>query len=193
MDFFTLKRLVYAAPQFKTRQQMWHHCVNRIKDGDIGLEFGVWHGTSINHFANTLPDNRFHGFDSFEGLPEDWIARHPKGTFKVDRAKLKFAPNVVIHEGWFDQTLPPFLPDAENTGFIHIDCDIFSSTETILTLLEGVIRVKKPLLLFDEFYNYLGFEDHEFLAFMNFIERTQLPFEILGRNAVHQQVMIQML
>jgi hypothetical protein len=36
------------------------------------LEFGVRHGTSIRQLASLTPQNPIYGFDSFEGLPEDW-------------------------------------------------------------------------------------------------------------------------
>lgn len=197
MEFLDLKRMVYDCPlHFKTRQHIWQHCIERIKPGDIGLEFGVWRGTSINYFANARPDNTFGGFDSFEGLPEDWIERHPKGTFKVtDKSELKFARNVVLHQGWFQDSIPAFRHANQaclpHISFIHIDCDLGSSTSTILNSFEDVIRNNKPMLLFDEFYNYRGFEEHEMRAFLNFANRTGLPFEVVGRNIHHQQVLIQ--
>jgi hypothetical protein len=193
MEFLELRQAVLAAPMaFKTRQQIWHHCMSQMQTGDCALEFGVWYGTSINWMANTRPDNVFHGFDSFEGLPEDWIRGHPKGHFKVDRSKLKFAPNVVLHEGLFGDTIPAFLAENGNhpIKFIHIDCDLGSSCDTVLELLEK--RIAGCLLLFDEFYNYLGYEDHEFRSFLDFINRTGAGFEIVGRNVNHQQVLIQM-
>ncbi len=36
------------------------------------LEFGVSRGTTINHIAKKLPNQTVYGFDSFEGLPEEW-------------------------------------------------------------------------------------------------------------------------
>ena len=44
----------------------------RLPDGEV-LEFGVYAGGSITRTANALPNMTIHGFDSFEGLPEDWI------------------------------------------------------------------------------------------------------------------------
>lgn len=194
MDFFALKKLVYDAPQYKTRQQMWHRCIEHLQPDQVGLEFGVWHGTSINYMAFACPDNQFHGFDSFDGLPEDWIRNHPKGTFKIpDTSTLKFAPNITLHKGWFNETVPVFVAESVATiGLIHIDCDLGSSATTVLNGLEQQILRDKPLMIFDEFYSYLGFEDHEFLSFLKFITRTGAAFEVVGRNVRHQQVLIQM-
>jgi hypothetical protein len=167
----------------------------QMHEGDFALEFGVWYGTSINWMAHTRPDNIFHGFDSFEGLPEDWIRGHPKGHFKADRSKLKFAPNVVLHEGWFEATVPAFMHEHggnyDGMKLLHIDCDLGSSCDTILRCLEAPIMMAKPLILFDEFYNYNGYEDHEFRSWLEFINRTGVNFEVLGHNARHQQVLIQ--
>ncbi len=199
MEFLELKKLVYGCQgQFKTRQHLWHECINRINPGDVGLEFGVWHGTSINYFANARPDNRFHGFDSFDGLPEDWTEKNPKGKFKVqDRSKLKFAKNVTLHDGWFEKTLPPFLDSLNGKTaaikFLHIDCDLGSSTNTILEVFERVIIENKPAILFDELYGYHGFEEHEFLSFLNFVNRTGVQFEIVGRNILREQCLVQIL
>src|SRR5713226_5160051 len=39
------------------------------------LEFGVRYGDSLFKWSalNTRPTSRFIGFDSFEGIPEDWV------------------------------------------------------------------------------------------------------------------------
>ena len=192
MDFYTLKNLVEASPIFSTRQQIWHNIIKQIRPTSIGLEFGVYTGGSINYFANACPLNTFFGFDSFEGLPSDWIVS--KGTFKVDFEKLRFAKNITIQKGWFDQTIPLFMETFNDklpsVDFIHIDCDIFSSTQFILSSLSELIKINKPIILFDEFYNYKGYEDHEFKAFLEFINREKIDFNITGRNINHQQVMV---
>ena len=50
-------------------------------DGPV-CEFGVASGRSINHIAKLVPHETVFGFDSFDGLPEDWQGVMPKGTFR---------------------------------------------------------------------------------------------------------------
>src|ERR1041384_844953 len=48
-------------------------------------EFGVFKGATINHIASLTTKTVF-GFDSFEGLPEDWRATGiKKGHFAVSK------------------------------------------------------------------------------------------------------------
>jgi hypothetical protein len=48
---------------------------SRIQDEPVlYLEFGVFKGRTTRYWSAKLrnPDARLHGFDSFEGLPEEW-------------------------------------------------------------------------------------------------------------------------
>ena len=47
------------------------------------LEFGVHRGDSIRHWSELLSHSESHlvGFDSFEGLPEDWCENNKAGRF----------------------------------------------------------------------------------------------------------------
>ncbi|MCP5504337.1 MAG: hypothetical protein H7A41_04200 [Chlamydiales bacterium] len=48
--------------------------------------------------------------------------------------------------------------------------------------------VPGTIIVFDEFYNYPSAENHEFKAFMKFLEQTELQTEYLAYNAYHEQV-----
>ena len=73
------------------------------------MEFGVRTGQTINHIAKLNPDDTIFGFDSFEGLPEDWTGwTQEKGTFRQDGAP-EVDRNVKLVKGWFNETLDPFL------------------------------------------------------------------------------------
>ena len=100
-------------------------------------EFGVATGRTLNQFAYWLPDKMVHGFDGFEGLPEDWTSRMRKGFFA--RSKLpRVRNNCELHVGWFDQTLPGFVQEQglRPVQLLHVDCDLYSSTVTILNNLK---------------------------------------------------------
>lgn len=194
MTFYELKDRVMAAPfQAHSKQELWHRYLADIAPGDLCLEFGVATGRSINYMAATRPRTAFHGFDSFKGLPEAW-GRCGRGRFRVNPKKLKFQPNITLHEGLFADTLPEFIrqPPTGRLSGVHIDCDLGSSATTVLTQLSDILLAAKPALLFDEFYNYKGFEEHEFRAFLAWINATGCAFEVIGRDVLHKQVMIQL-
>ena len=116
------------------------------------VEFGVYEGKSINYLASLNKNITFHGFDSFEGLPEQWFMGHKvieKGDFAVSELP-KVVPNVVLHEGWFEDTIPVWKKDHKrHISFINIDCDLYKSTKTVLELLNNQI-VESTLIRFDD-------------------------------------------
>lgn len=123
--------------------------------GDFA-EFGVWKGTSARFMLPLMSANqKLHLFDSFEGLPHDWeevVDPYPKGTFKLEEDKIpKFDDSrVVIHKGWFEQTVPAFaLAYTTPLAFVHIDCDLYSSTKTVLEHINSLL-VPETLIVFDE-------------------------------------------
>ena len=152
------------------------------------LEFGVYSGHTINHIAS-LTSQTVYGFDSFEGLPERWRDGFRKGFFKV-AALPKVRPNVILIKGWFDKTLPEFIKDHdESIGFLHVDCDLYASTRTIFELLEPRIH-PGCVIVFDEYFNYPGWEEGEYKAFQEFLKRAGLEYEYIGYNRLHEQVAV---
>lgn len=59
----------------KQRRELIATVANLLSDSEVlYLEFGVWKGESIRQWSEILKNSasRLHGFDSFEGLPEEW-------------------------------------------------------------------------------------------------------------------------
>ncbi len=155
-----------------------------VQDGLV-LEFGVFSGKSINHLAS-LDTGPVFGFDSFEGLPEDWRPDMPKAAFKLSEPPA-VARNVELVIGWFETTLPDFV--AANAGpvsFLHIDCDLYSSTKTVFHHLRDRI-VSGTVIIFDEYFNYVGWRNHEYKAFAEFVAEMGLRYRYFGAVPAHQQ------
>lgn len=152
-------------------------------------EFGVWGGSTINFIASHV-QNTVYGFDSFEGLPEDWQPGVQEGSFRMNGLP-RVRQNVRLIKGWFNETIPVFAQDhSANCAFLHVDCDLYSSTKTIFDVLGDRI-VKGSVLVFDEFFNYPGWRTGEFLAFQQFVSARQLRFKYLGYVTVSEQVAVQ--
>jgi methyltransferase family protein len=155
------------------------------------LEFGVFSGNSINHIASRR-DWTVDGFDSFEGLPESWRDGFEKGHFKLSSLP-KVRANVRLHKGRFDESIPKFLRALDNKdlpiAYLHIDCDLYSSTKTIFEML-GVKIKPGTVIVFDEYFNYVGWEDGEFLAFKEFVESKSIRYEYITYNSKDEQVAV---
>lgn len=157
------------------------------------LEFGVRRGTSLRHIA-AAAGQPCHGFDSFEGLPEGW-GNEWAGTFSLASSGGGLPPmpaHVSLHKGWFEDSLPAFLAThAGPVRFVNVDCDIYSSTVTVLTALEDRLR-PGSVLVFDEFIGNRTWADHEFKAFAEFTARTGRRFRIIGVSPFTGQVAIRL-
>jgi len=94
-----------------------------VKNGLI-LEFGVFKGRTINYFASKLKNNIIYGFDSFEGLPDEWNADNPKGKFSLNGKRPKVKKNGKLIKGLCQETLPKFKKENnKNISLLQIDCD----------------------------------------------------------------------
>src|SRR5262249_28630767 len=160
----------------------------KVGAGDLICEFGVWRGTTIN-FIGSLTSQKIYGFDSFEGLPERWRTGVEKGRFRLGRLP-KVASHAELIKGWFNESLPPLLAGLTGrAAFLHVDCDLYSSTKTILELFRDRIT-PGTIIVFDEFFNYPGWRSGEFKAFQEFIAATGHGFAWLGYCHYHEQVAV---
>lgn len=150
------------------------------------LEFGVRRGTSLRHIA-AAAGQPVHGFDSFEGLPEGW-GNEPAGTFSTGLDLPAMPDTVTLHPGWFDQTLPAFLAaQAGPVRFVNVDCDIYSSTVTVLAGLAPHIG-PGTVLVFDEFIGNRTWAEHEFKAFHEFAAAHRLVWRYIAVSPFTGQV-----
>lgn len=160
--------------------------LDKLVPGGLVLEFGVFSGASVKKIAAALPNHDVYGFDSFEGLPENWVRTDgifKKGAFDL-KSRLPSVPhNVKLVKGWFNDTLPRFLDEhaGEKVSFLHIDCDLYSSTKCVFDLLteRGALH-DKVLIVFDELVNYSTYKEHELKAFWEFLDGSKWNVEWLG-------------
>ena len=143
------------------------------------IEFGVAEGESFRWYVkqNKNPDSRFHGFDTFTGLPEDFGV-YKKGKFNTNNAVPSIADSrVTFYQGLFQQTVPGFLATLKNEqrNVIMMDADLHSATLYALTSIAPFLK-KDDIIFFDEF----AVPTHEFKAFHDFVQSYYVNFELLA-------------
>lgn len=152
--------------------------------GSDGLyaEFGVWRGHGVNLFGKILrnEDITVWGFDSFEGLEEDWTGQSrgaAAGRYDLGGALPEVLPNVKLVKGWVQDTVPGWLSDHEGhkATFLHLDLDTYTPSKFVLDALKPRLR-PGTVILFDELYGYPGWRHHEYKALQDVLDESSYRF-----------------
>ena len=175
-DFFTAQR------DYSKRYKLYKAVsdeLNLKNEAIHFIEFGVSGGHSFRWWLheNTHEQSRFIGFDTFEGLPENW-GTFNKGDMAAELPDFKDKRSEMV-KGLFQNTLNKYFqdnpPDPARRKIIHLDADLFSSTLCALAAVSHSLN-KGDILFFDEF----NVPDHEFYAFRLFTESWYVKTRLLG-------------
>ena len=195
-SFETFREEMSGAMLFPEKRQIRKYClaraIERFGAGGLYAEFGVWRGHGVNLFAKQVPDGvTVWGFDSFEGLEENWTG-HAKGgqagRFTLKGKLPEVEPNVQLVKGWVQDTVPGWL-DAEEApaSFLHLDLDTYTPTRFVLDALRPRLRAG-TVILFDELYGYPGWRHHEYRAMQEALPDAELRYIAFSEQAVGLEI-----
>jgi hypothetical protein len=151
------------------------YCKYTKVEGDF-LEFGTFRGYTARLMAILIAElemgGHLHLFDSFEGLPEMHSSVDQKSYEVVNKVwfagEMRVTPllpvligrslsriigreRLNIVKGFYADTLDCHLPGTK-AALVHVDCDLYSSTRTVLEkLLEKDILQDGTVILFDDY------------------------------------------
>lgn len=174
----------------------WNKVIPHVSIRGIWVEFGVFRGRSIQKISS-LTNEIVYGFDSFEGLHEDWDVDNPKGVYDsggqipagaiigdnhsmFDRSPTRhiepWNKNVRLIKGYFADSLPKFIETHKgDVAFAHIDSDLYSSCVTVFENIKTRI-VDGTIICFDEILDHPTYRECELKAFKEFIDATGCDF-----------------
>ena len=178
------------APVFWNPQDTLRYGLSQVEVEGLALEFGVASGTTLRIIVEQLKDaeHEVFGFDVFSGLPQTWRTGFPAGEFAQE--KLPQVRGAQLVPGLFEDTLSGFLENHPGpVSFVHLDADLYSSTKSVLDRIERRL-VAGTVIVFDEFFNFPGWQEHEYQAWAEFVDRTGVGFEYLSYTANHEQVVV---
>ena len=152
-------------------------------------EFGVWRGEAFRYLIKTF--KKGYGFDTFEGLPEDWH-NQKTGTYTSDGnvPKIKGGEFIV---GKFEDTLPGFFAEYRpKASVINFDADLYSSTICALNYAKPVMD-QHTILIFDEFLINTNWEQDEYKALEEFCSNNQYTYEVIAISFFTKQVAVKLI
>lgn len=170
---------------FDQLEDIHNYIISQINKEGLILEFGVYTARSTKRFSKqlvNLNDRRtIYGFDSFEGLEENWGGqfRAPKGSFQVKPPQVP--SNVELIIGPVQKTLETFLHQHKNgkIAFVHLDMDTYAPTKFVLEKVKNFFDTG-TVILFDELYGYPNWQRHEYLALSETLTPDDYEFIVFG-------------
>ena len=147
----------------------------RFPDRNFVMEFGFYKGGMINFQARKFPGLNFVGFDSFEGLQENWHGMAPEKTFDLGGKLPRVRSNVTLVKGWFAESGPRWK--AENPSvriplLVHVDCDTYDATVDVLKLCSDYVE-HGLIIHFDDFFGFPNWRSGGFKALKEISESQQ--------------------
>jgi O-methyltransferase len=149
------------------------------------MEFGVWKGGTSAAIAELMGKEReYFLFDGFEGMPPakeidgkkalDWQSDKSSPnyldnckadiSFAQQAMKMSGTPKYKIVKGWFNDTVPSFVP-PEKIAILRLDCDWYDS---MMICLDTLYKYVAPggLIILDDYLVYEGCSRavHDFLS-----------------------------
>jgi Methyltransferase domain len=183
-----VREVMPTARAFDHSMATLQHALSLAPPSGMALEFGVYQGRTLKVIAEARRQRQVFGFDSFQGLPEDWRSNIPAGTFATRQLPDVVGAELVV--GWFDDTVADFLVDHSGpVAFLHLDADLYSSTATVLEQVSPQLETGS-VIVFDEYFNYPGWEQHEHRAWREFVAKSGIRFEYVAYTCNNEQVVV---
>ena len=175
-----IKNSVLCHDTWAIRKHAIERAVSEDKD-NFYLEFGVYQGKSTNFFSNYV--KKLYAFDSFEGLNEDWAGTgSSKGKANLNKKIPVLNKNVQPVVGLVQDTLDKFLMEHNpKIKFVHMDLDTYPSTKYTLEKIKPYL-CKDAIILFDELYNFIGWENGEYKALIETFNDEEYSFKAFTLN-----------
>mmetsp|Transcript_22203 Transcript_22203/g.50127 ORF Transcript_22203/g.50127 Transcript_22203/m.50127 type:complete len:303 (-) Transcript_22203:324-1232(-) len=190
---------------WSTEHQRWEHLCNALLhrptslvQHGLHLEFGTRNAAMLNILARGFNRTIWHGFDSFQGLPQGSGAKEwSSGKYSTGGVLPKVESNVKLHAGWFNETLPRFFHShPAPVAFMHMDADIYSSTICVLDAIFEQCRHRAgTVIAFDELFGTASQLQQEYRALVEASTRWGVQYQYitygLTRKSLYARAAIQ--
>jgi hypothetical protein len=167
--------------------------------GDV-LEFGTFTGTSTKILSNLFPDKTIFTIDHFQGLEQtsknvpkksDWVERafaldnplyvdNPNVPKSIDELRKRFEghDNIKMIISDVHKLTTPSDYEISKIAICNVDVDIYEPTVSALEFLSKC-EWSEVFIRFDDWHgNESEYDQHERLAFVEWIEKYKYKFEI---------------
>ena len=102
----------------------------------------------------------------------------------------KLNSNIEPIVGWVNDTLDDFLKEHNpKIRFVHFDMDLYAPTKFTLEKIKPFLE-KGAIIIFDELFNYIGWEEGEYKALNEVFEESEFKYRAFNIGASNSVIQI---
>lgn len=164
----------------------FNHILKDVREENkLFLELGVFTGNTAMMISRAIGKNKFYGFDTFTGLPEDWVTESgdllmSKSTFATGYGAPHNEDNREFIQGLVEYTLPTFLQKKNlPVKFVHMDLDLYTPTRESLEIIYEWLD-EESIVVLDDVYGFHCYEEFAIKALADTFNEEQFEIEPLA-------------
>ena len=174
-----IKRTFSGVKYFRNKKSLLDKIINEVNNSGamedvLYFEFGVAYGETARYIAKKTEGHfKYHGFDTFEGLPKAWRGLN-KGAFTNHGLVPKIPnENVFFYKGLIQDSISQVDFKSANMKCFIFDFDLYEPTLFAYKYISGAIK-EGDILYFDE-----AFDSNERIVLENYFLDI-FDFSVIG-------------
>ena len=161
-------------------KDIFKHIDIPTSSNSLFIELGVFTGHTLSLINQNTENIMVYGFDTFSGLPEDWVESNGNILYNKNAFATSLPENTgknTFIVGKVEDTLLDFLKEKnQKIKFIHLDLDLYSASKYALNTIFDYLE-DEAIIVIDDVYGLPSWEEHSIKSLSECFDESKYEME----------------
>ena len=161
-------------------KDIFKHIDISTSSNSLFIELGVFTGHTLSLINQNTENIMVYGFDTFSGLPEDWVESNGNILYNKNAFATSLPENTgknTFIVGKVEDTLADFLKEKkQKIKFIHLDLDLYSASKYALNTIFDYLE-DEAIIVIDDVYGLPSWEEYSIKSLSECFDESKYEME----------------